>query len=116
MLFLTVYGPELESLFYYIYKYTQGEGSVSRERLYSAYLPQTALAHKGQTKNIEDAIHYLKAARLIGGDKAYFCMQPNVDMRMPFAALLLRQFRQLEHVSTQLPLLDLLYITLLEQL
>ena len=43
-------------------------------------------------------------------------MQPDVDMRMPFAALLLRQFRQLEHVSTQLPLLDLLYITLLEQL
>ncbi len=116
MLFLTVYGPELESLFYYIHKYTQREGSVSRERLYSAYLPRTALAHKGQTKNIEDAIHYLKAARLIGGDKAYFCMQPNVDMRMPFAALLLRQFRQLEHVSTQLPLLDLLYITLLEQL
>lgn len=116
MLFLTVYGPELESLFYYIHKYTQREGLVSREQLYSSYLPQTALAHKGQTKNIEDAINYLKAARLIGGDKAYFCMQPDVDMGMPFAALLLRQFRQLEHVSTQLPLLDLLYITLLEQL
>lgn len=116
MLFLTVYGPELESLFYYIHKYTQREGLVSREQLYSAYLPQTALAHRGQTKNIEDAINYLKAARLIGGDKTYFCMQPNVDMLMPFSTLLLRQFRQLEHVSTQLPLLDLLYITLLEQL
>ena len=37
-------------------------------------------------------------------------------MSMPFAALLLRQFRQLEHFSSQLPPLDLLYITLLEQL
>jgi hypothetical protein len=59
MLFLTVYGPELESLFYYIHAYTIREGFVSREQLYSAYLPQTALAHKGQTKNIEDAINYL---------------------------------------------------------
>ena len=116
MLFLTVYGPELESLFYYIHKYTQREGSVTREQLYSAYLPQAALAHKGQTKNIEDAINYLKAAGLIGGDKVLFCMQPNVDKSMPFATLLLRQFRQLEHISTQLPLLDLLYIKLLEQL
>ena len=116
MLFLTVYGPELESLFYYVHKHTQQGEPISRDQLYSAYLPQTAFAHKGQTKNIEDAVNYLKAARLIGGDKAYFCMQPNVDMSMPFATLLLHQFRQLEHISTQLPLLDLLYITLLEQL
>jgi hypothetical protein len=118
MLFLTVYGPELESLFYYIHKYTQQEGSISREQLYSAYLPQTALTHKGQTKNIEDAVNYLKAAGLIEGDKVYYSAQPNVDMTMPFAALLLRQFRQLEvaQISAQLPPIDLLYITLLEQL
>jgi len=116
MLFLTVYGPELESLFYYIHKYAQRDRSVSREQLYSAYLPQTALARKGQTKNIEDALKYLKAARLIGGDKECFYMQPDIDVSLPFAALLLRQFRQLEHDSVQLPLSDLLYITLLEQL
>jgi hypothetical protein len=116
MLFLTVYGPELESLFYYIHKYAQRDGSVSREQLYSAYLPQIALARKGQTKNIEDALNYLKAARLIRGDKECFYMQADIDVSLPFAALLLRQFRQLEHDSTQLPLLDLLYITLLEQL
>ena len=50
MLFLTVYGPELESLFYYIHKYTQQEGSISREQLYSVYLPQTALTHQGTNK------------------------------------------------------------------
>src|SRR5947209_19325743 len=116
MLFLTVYGPELESLFRYIHKYTHNDGSVSREELYSAYLPQTALARKGQTKNIEDALNYLKAARLIRGDKEPFYMQADVDVSLPFAALLLRQFRQLEHDTAQLPLLDLLYITLLEQL
>lgn len=116
MLFLTVYGPELESLFYYIYKHTQRGERVGREQLFSAYLPQSSLARKGQTKNIEDAIYYLKAAKLIEGDKAYCCMQPDVDTSMPFATLLLRQFRQLEHISTQIPLLDLLYITLLDQL
>lgn len=116
MLFVTVYGPELESLFWYIHRYTQQEGSISREHLYSAYLPQTALTHKGQTKNIEDAISYLKAARLIEGDKDYFTTQPGVDMGMPFAALLLRQFRQLESISSQIPPIDFLYITLLEQL
>jgi len=116
MLFLTVYGPELESLFLYIHKYTQQEGSISREQLYSAYLPRTALTHKGQTKNIEDAISYLKAARLIEGDKAYFNTQPNIDTSMSFATLLLRQFRQLERISSQIPPIDLLYITLLERL
>lgn len=116
MLFLTVYGPELESLFYYIHKYTQQEGSIGREQLYSAYLPQIALAHKGQTKNIEDAVSYLKAARLIEGDKADYYVPPSLDTSMPFTTLLLRQLRQLEHIPTQLPLIDLLYITLLEQL
>ncbi len=116
MLFLTVYGPELESLFYYIHKYTQQEGSISCEQLYSAYLPRTALTHKGQTKNLEDAVNYLKAAGLIGGDKVYFNTQPNVDVSMPFATLLLHQFRQLERISSQIPPIDLLYITLLEQL
>ena len=116
MLFVTVYGPELESLFYYVYRYTQQEGSINREHLYSAYIPQTSSPHKGQTKNIEDAIGYLKAARLIEGDKDSLTTQPGVNVSLPFAALLLRQFRQLEHIPTQLPLIDLLYITLLEQL
>ncbi len=116
MLFLTVYGPELESIYWYIYKYTQQAGCVGREQLYSAYLPHAAHASKGHTKNIEDAVNYLKAAGLIGDDGAYFSRQSNIDMDIPFAALLLRQFRQLEHFSPQLSPLDLLYVTLLEQL
>lgn len=116
MLFVTVYGPELESLFYYVHKYSQREGSIHREQLYSAYLPQTASPQKGQTKNIEDALSYLKAARLIEGDKDSFTTQPGVDVSVPFAALLLRQFRQLEQISTQIPRINLLYITLLDQL
>src|SRR5438128_500416 len=116
MLFLTVYGPELESLFYYIHKYTQREGSINSEQLYSAYVPQATLTHKGQTKNIYDAVKYLKAARLIEGDYVYNSVRLNLDMSMPFAALLLRQFRQLELISSQLPPIDLLYMTLLEHL
>lgn len=115
MLFVTVYGPELDAIYCYVRKYTQRVGLVSREQLYSAFLPQTLLTHKGQTKNIEDAIHYLKAAGLIDGDKAYSSL-PNTDTDLPFATILLHRFRQLESHSSQIPLLDLLYITLLEQL
>ena len=116
MLFLTVYGPELESVFQYIYKHTLNEEPVNREQLYSAYLPQVALPSKGQTKNIEDAINYLKSAELIEGDRAYTSTVYTLDINMPFSVLLLNQFRRLERTPSKLSLLDLLYITLLEQL
>jgi hypothetical protein len=116
MLFVTVYGPELESLFFYVHKYAQQEGSINYEKLCSAYLPQNASTHKGQTKNLEDAISFLKAARLIERDKDSITTLPGVDISLPFAALLLRQFRQLEQISTLIPRIDLLYITLLDQL
>ena len=116
MLFVTVYGPELESLFQYIYRHTLNEGSVSREQLYSAYLPQITLSQKGQTKNVEDAVNYLKSAKLIEGDKAYTSTIYSLDTNMPFSVLLLNQFRQLERIPSKLSLLDLLYVTLLEQL
>ena len=112
MLFLTVYGPELESLFRYVYKYTQHGGAISREHLYSVYLPHTDLSERGQTKNVEDALNYLKAARLIEGDTTYSSLLSDVDTSLPFGALLLYQFRQLERLSSELSLLDLLYITL----
>lgn len=116
MFFLTVYGPELESLFRYIHKYTLSEGFVNREQLYSAYLPQISLSQRGQTKNIEDAVNYLKSAKLIEGDKAYTSTIHHAETYMPFGVLLLNQFRQLERTPSNLSLLDLLYITLLEQL
>jgi hypothetical protein len=116
MLFLTVYGPELESLFLYIHKFAHKHEKVSQEHLYSVYLPHMSSISKGKTKNIEDALNYLKATRLIEGDSAYSSLLENEDISLPFAALLLRQFRQLEQVSLSLPLIDHLYITLLEQL
>lgn len=116
MLFLTVYGPELESLYFYIRKYTQLQGSVSREQLFSAYLPHIEVKQKGQKKNIEDAINYLRAAQLVDGDKTLSSTHLNTDSSLPFAVLLLRQLRNLEQSTPQLPLLDLLYISLLEQL
>lgn len=116
MLFLTVYGPELESLYFYIHRYTLLQGSVSREQLFSAYLPHTRLKQKGQTKNLEDAINYLRAAWLIEGEKTLSLTSLNTNPPLPFAVLLLGQLRKLEQRSPQLPLLDLLYITLLEEL
>lgn len=116
MLFLTVYGPELESLYFYVQKYTSLQGSVSREQIYSVYLPRTVPKQGGQTKNLEDAVNYLKAARLIDGDKALSSTHLDAEAHIPFASLLLHQLRHLEQSSPQLPPLDLLYITLLERL
>ncbi len=115
MLFLTVYGPELESLCLYIHKFTKKNIAVSREQIYSVYLPHSSPASKGQTKNIDDALHYLKAAGLITGDKVYTTLLQEEMCSLPFAVLLLHQFRQLESVALRLPAIDHLYITLLEQ-
>jgi len=117
MLFLTVYGPELESLFLYIHKYTQTWGSVSREQIYSAYLPHLSSSSRGQVKNLDDAINYLKNIGLIEGDKVYSSLTATQYLdAVPFAILLLRQFRHLEQTALRLSQIDLLYVTLLDRL
>lgn len=116
MLFLTVYGPELESVFFYIHKFTYTNTRVSRQQIYEAYLPQLLQRQKGQTKNIEDSLGFLKAAHLIKGDTSFSSCIREEEASLPFAALLLRYFRQLELNSSQLPLLDLLYIRMLDSL
>jgi hypothetical protein len=115
MLFLTVYGPELESLFLYIHKLTYRNVAVSREQIYAVYLPHVSPGSKGQTKNIDDALHYLKATGLITGDKAYTSLLQKELFSLPFAALLLHQFKQLESFAFRLSTIDHLYITMLEQ-
>jgi hypothetical protein len=94
------------------------EGGIKREQLYETYIPYTATVQKGRTKNIEDAIHYLKSVGLIEGERVYTSIYSanNSERYLPFGLILLRQFRQLEHIATQLSLLDFLYITLLERL
>jgi hypothetical protein len=118
MLFLTVYGPELESIFYYIHKFNSSNDGISREQLYSAYFPHLSSSSKGQTKNLEDAVNYLKAAGLIivDVDRISISKISEVDMDLPFSALLLRRFRSLESSPSDVPLIDRLYITLLERL
>jgi hypothetical protein len=116
MLFLTVYGPELESLFYYIHNFTCINKEVSREQIYASYVPHAKLASKGHLKNVEDGIQYLKAAKLIVGDTIYSSAVLPHDLSVPFAVILLRQFQQLKAHPHKLSSLDLLYITLLEQL
>lgn len=116
MLFLTVYGPELASLFGYIQS-RAGGAAVSREQIYDAYVPQLARPSQGQRKNIEDALGFLQAARLIEGERFFApCVQAE-EASLPFAVLLLRRLRQLElQQALHLPPLDLLYIQLLERL
>lgn len=115
MLFLTVYGPELASLFLYIQ--SQTGGAVSREQIYGAFVPQLVRPPKGQRKNIEDALGFLQAAHLIKGEHSFAACVQEEEASLPFAVLLLRRLRQLEQQQAlHLPLLDLLYIQLLEHL
>lgn len=118
MFFLTVYGPELESIFRYIYKYARKNGSISRNQLYGAYFPHQSATSKGQTKNLDDALHYLKAAKLLTleGDSILLSEQDKIEASLPFSALLLRQLQQLKHHQEDLASLDRIYVTLLEQL
>jgi hypothetical protein len=115
MLFLTVYGPELESLFLYIHSAAR-DRAVSREQIYAAYVPQRLQPQKGQTKNIEDALGFLQAAHLITGEQSFSSCVQDAEAALPFAVLLLRHFRQLELQALQVPLLDLLYIRMLDWL
>ncbi|NWJ94156.1 MAG: hypothetical protein HXX20_00065 [Chloroflexi bacterium] len=119
MLFSTVYGPELESLFLYIRKYSQLQGSVSSEQVYSMYLPHKTNPSKGQSKNLGDALNFLKTAGLIGEiDQTSYevLVGKDSDLSIPFAALLLRQFHKLNQSPLELRSIDLLYIIMLEQL
>jgi len=129
MLFSTVYGPELESLYRYIKKYTQLQKGVSCEQIYSLYLPAKVESKPGQTKNIEDALGFLYSAGLVAGDRTcyYVPIMDTADLditissslsqpELSFPLILLLQFKKMQEASHVLPPLDLLYVTLLEQL
>ena len=114
MLFLTVYGPELESVFSYVHTYTKIQTNIAQEQIYEAYLPQTSQKSRGQTKNLEDALGFLKAAHLINGNGLYSSCVSTTEALLPFPILLMRQLRLLEQNSSQLSLIDLLYIRMLD--
>ena len=114
MLFVTVYGPELESLFQYICVYSEKQGTVHKQQIYDAYCPHASAPSKGQTKNIDDGLRFLLAARLIEGEHLYTPTIPLPVDPLPFAALVFRQLYQLDQY--EIAPLDHLYISLLEQL
>jgi hypothetical protein len=90
--------------------------AVKREQIYSAFLPQQSVVQRGQAKNLEDAIGFLKAAHLIEEDVVFSSRIQEAGIPLPFAALLLRQFRKLENAPHQVPILDLLYVQILARL
>ncbi len=117
MLFVTAYGPELEVLYFFIQKQTRAHGNVSRERIYASFVPHAQLSSKGQTKNIDDGLAYLKSAGLIEGEEYYTSsfMENQEENTPSFSALLLRSFRKMEQNFPNCSMTDHLYITLLEQ-
>jgi hypothetical protein len=117
MLFVTVYGPELASLYSFIQQQTKVYGGVSRDQLYASFVPHAGIPLKGQTKNIDDGLNYLKSSGLVEGDSEYSCSKIGIEADdLPFAALLLRRFRQMEKAFPKCIMIDHLYITLLERL
>ncbi|GCE23224.1 hypothetical protein [Dictyobacter kobayashii] len=118
MLFVTVYGPELESLYSFIRKHTHSHGGVDRAFVYASFVPHANISSKGQTKNIDDGLTYLRSAELIEGDDCYATtpFEDDIEEKLAFSALLLRRFRKMEQLFPRGIMTDHLYITLLEQL
>ena len=117
MLFVTVYGPELESLHAFIRTQTRICGGVDREHVYASFVPHSQISSKGQTKNVDDGLAYLKSAGLIHGEEHYVVSSlDQEESQLPFPVLLLRCFRKMEQLFPNCIMTDHLYITLLERL
>jgi hypothetical protein len=106
MLFETVYGPELERVHATV-RMLAGAGSVDRAAIFEYLVPRGAA---GVTKNVLDAISFLRSAGLLSGHDTLHA----IDAR-PFRPVLLRQLRRIQ-TDPSAPPLDRLYLQIVEDL
>ena len=66
MLFETIFGPDAESIYLFLKK--QGK-NVSVEKVYNAFAPKLLDGEQRKTKNVEDALSFLKSTGLVEGDE-----------------------------------------------
>lgn len=89
MLFKTVYGPELQSIFEFISFY----GAYEKEALYRFYVPISD-GQPGKRTNMDDAIAFLLTAGVIEKDETGKFR--NVEKETSFRLLLLRKLREIQ--------------------
>lgn len=114
MLFRTVYGPELEAIYEFIAQVNRDGKNPSRQDIHEALVPSQPDGDFCHTQNVDDALAFLRSARMIQGEGAYLV---TADGDGPFKIKLLRAIRRLE-LGQEAPehLLDRLYMLILTEL
>ncbi len=110
MLFRTVYGPELESIYCYIEEF----GPLCRSDVISAFSGVDA-GDKASSANIEDAISFLKSAGMIKAKSEKYYAICKITDSLDFKICLIKQIRNLDKSQSKLDtyyfqILDLLFV------
>ncbi len=112
MLFRTVYGPELESIYTFI---TQANPSPPRRIIQQAFLSTHRDTESTSTQGIDDALAFLLATQLVRDDDGFRTTEP--PDHLPFRLLVLRQLQRLSrHELEASHAVDPLYILILAEL
>ncbi len=115
MLFRTVYGPELEAIYQFVVKSNAQGAKPGRQDIYAAFVPRRSDGTFPPTQNVDDALAFLKSARMIEGDAGFQARKPAPNGT--FAAQLLRAMRSIESGAEEPDhVIDPLYILLLTEL
>ena len=115
MLFRTVYGPELEAIYQFIATSNVQGSNPHRPDVYAAFIPRHPDGEFPSTQNVDDALAFLKSARLVADDDGFHARM--VESNAAFAVKLLRAVRRIE-TGMEKPdhPIDPLYILLLTEL
>jgi hypothetical protein len=95
VLFRTVFGPELASIFHYIQMASQRGSASTRSDIQRLFLPQDSSAVPIYNQNVDDALSFLESAGLIIQERDSFHSQVVEDQ--PFPLLVLNALRTLEN-------------------
>jgi hypothetical protein len=115
MLFRTVYGPELKAIYQFIAASNAKKIRPGRQDIYAVYIPRQSDGKLPSTQNVDDALAFLKSARMIGDDDGFFARQPASNGT--FAVRVLQAMRRIES-GAEAPdhAIDPLYTLLLTEL
>lgn len=115
MLFRTVYGPELEAIYRFIYESGAARERISRESVHNAFVPRNEDGSLRSTQNVDDALLFLRSAGMIQDHKGFHVTRE--DQTLSFRLRLLRALRRIERGEQPASHpIDPLYTLLLDEL
>lgn len=116
MLFRTVYGPELEAIYSFVRERNAQSIHPNRQDVHLAFIPRRPDGSFPPTQNVDDALAFLKSARMIAEESDGFHLSTKSD-NSPFAVGVLQAMRRIENgVETPDHPIDPLYTLLLTEL